>query len=155
MRPSAGTREKSRFAPASREARQPDRGARIRRLRLEGGKSQRYVADQLGVAPRSIQNWEAGEPIAYPNLVALARLFDTTPEWIDDGIATEDARDDDADLAARTGWLEARARHDTSIIRYELRDLTAAVKRMGDRVEALERQVAAVAAAQAKEEQDA
>jgi len=54
----------------------PSRGVRIREVRERAGRTQLATADAVGVSERAYQSWEAGGKIAYPNLVALARVLD-------------------------------------------------------------------------------
>jgi transcriptional regulator with XRE-family HTH domain len=71
---------------------------RLKELRrLAGSPTQKVVAKAIGCAYRSYQNWEQGASSngrivvpSYRNALALARYFDTTPEYILYGI-DEDA----------------------------------------------------------------
>lgn len=69
-----------------------EQGARIKALREqmrtdEGKKvTQPNVADAVGVSLRGYQNWEAGDGGLRPeNVMALAKFFDTTEEYIEYG----------------------------------------------------------------------
>lgn len=56
----------------------PDRGHRIKELRNALGLTQEALADELGLSKnghRSIQDWEAGQGISYPNLRKLVDYF--------------------------------------------------------------------------------
>lgn len=67
---------------------------RIRELR--GGRPQTVVADEIGVAERTYQNWEAGDAKpSYRSLQKLAAFYGVGEEFILTG-AERTARDDDA-----------------------------------------------------------
>lgn len=61
-------------------------GERIRELRDR--RPQPRIAEHVGVTLRAYQAWEAGDSgIGYDNLMRLADVLDTTPEYIEYGTA--------------------------------------------------------------------
>ena len=56
-------------------------GERIYKYLEEKGMSQEALADELGVSRQAVSKWESGasDP-STANLIALAKLFGTTPE---------------------------------------------------------------------------
>ena len=54
---------------------------KLQKLRKEKGMSQEALADELGVSRQAVSKWESGasDP-STANLIALAKLFGTTPE---------------------------------------------------------------------------
>ena len=62
-----------------------DLGKRIRAQRIRLHLSQREAAAQLGVSPRTLQNWEAGETFPWPrHRRAVARFLDEHTEGRDE-----------------------------------------------------------------------
>ena len=58
-------------------------GARIRARRKELGLSQDSVAEAVGVTGGAVSQWELGlVDVLGKNLVKLALVLDTTPEWL-------------------------------------------------------------------------
>lgn len=56
-----------------------DYNLKLRELREARGMSQRRVADEIGVTPGSVAQWELGmKHISMRNLLALANLFGCT-----------------------------------------------------------------------------
>lgn len=56
-------------------------GETIKRYRIECKMTQEFVAERIGVSRQAVSKWESGlsEPNT-SNLIALAQLFDSTPE---------------------------------------------------------------------------
>lgn len=56
-------------------------GEVLKRRRTECKMTQEFVAEALGVSRQAVSKWESGasDP-STANLIALAKLFDTTPE---------------------------------------------------------------------------
>lgn len=56
-------------------------GEAIRQRRVQCGMTQEFVAEALGVSRQAVSKWESGasDP-STANLIALAKLFGTTPE---------------------------------------------------------------------------
>lgn len=72
-------------------------GARLRELR--GEKPQTVVADELGVAERTYQNWEGGDAKpSYRNLQRLADYYGVGEDFILTGEGAATANGGDADL---------------------------------------------------------
>lgn len=59
-----------------------ERGKRIAELRRDARYSQAALAATVGVHENSVQNWERGRAIEWPNIVQLARVLNVTPEFI-------------------------------------------------------------------------
>lgn len=57
-------------------------GARIQQARERAGLRQEDLAELLGVATRTIQNYEGGATKQYAKLRQIAALIGTTPEWL-------------------------------------------------------------------------
>lgn len=109
---------------------------RLRDLRKRAGSpTQKVVAKAVGCAYRSYQNWEQGSTSAasgrvvvpsYRNAKALARYFDTTPEYILHGV------DSDApsrvELAQLDAKLDAALALLTALFDGELPDSVAALQ---------------------------
>lgn len=56
-------------------------GERLRELR--GPRTQRWVADRVGVSERAYQNWEAGDSgITWENIEALAKLYSVPEDFV-------------------------------------------------------------------------
>lgn len=73
------------YAHRTRMARTRDeeRGARIKALRASiGGPTQKGLGEMIGVAERTVQEWEAGYNIEFDNAVVLARVTNSTVEHI-------------------------------------------------------------------------
>jgi DNA-binding XRE family transcriptional regulator len=88
----------------------PARAQRMRELRAQRSRpgsrfTQKMAAQAVGVTERAYQEWEKGGPIDGPNLIALARVLRTTPDFILDG---EEGRPVD-DTGRRLDRLEAEA----------------------------------------------
>ncbi len=62
----------------------PAVGERIRQLReaLPGKVTQADIAEKMGVVPQTVGNWEAGSVPRTKYLFDLAKLLNTTPEYI-------------------------------------------------------------------------
>ena len=58
---------------------------RIVWLRERAGLSQSALARRLGISPQSIQQLEAGHVRRPRYVLALARLFNVTPDWLEEG----------------------------------------------------------------------
>lgn len=58
-------------------------GEVLKRRRTECRMTQEFVAEALGVSRQAVSKWESGasDP-STANLIALAKLFDTTPEGL-------------------------------------------------------------------------
>ncbi len=58
-------------------------GEVLKRRRTECKMTQEFVAEALGVSRQAVSKWESGasDP-STANLIALAKLFDTTPEGL-------------------------------------------------------------------------
>jgi ribosome-binding protein aMBF1 (putative translation factor) len=68
---------------ASKELRAVEVGQRIALARKEaGGMSQEELATLLGVSPRSIQAWEAGDVIPYRYVRELEKYLERSAAWI-------------------------------------------------------------------------
>lgn len=58
-------------------------GKRISELRKAKGYSQEYIAEQLGVSRQAVSKWEQDQTCPdTKNLIALAKLLETTVEYI-------------------------------------------------------------------------
>ena len=56
-------------------------GEAIKAYRTRCGMTQEFVAEQLGVSRQAVSKWESGKADpSTSNLLALARLFDISPE---------------------------------------------------------------------------
>lgn len=57
-------------------------GEVLKRRRTECKMTQEFVAEALGVSRQAVSKWESGasDPSSTANLIALAKLFGTTPE---------------------------------------------------------------------------
>lgn len=56
-------------------------GGVIKKYRMECQMTQEFVAETLGVSRQAVSKWESGSPDpSTTNLIALANLFDITPE---------------------------------------------------------------------------
>ena len=52
---------------------------KIKKMRLERGFTQRYIAYKTGVSQQAVVKWESGEAMpAYPRLKMLAKIYDCT-----------------------------------------------------------------------------
>lgn len=134
------------------EARDTDRGALIRALRRERGRTQKALAHEVGVSERAVQLWEHGGEIAWPNVVQLARVLGTPPETLLPDGADAPATPGDA-LGQRVARLETSLAAAPAAIRGELAahdqaaqaafeqvsrqnaELRGAVQRLADQVE--------------------
>lgn len=58
-------------------------GARLREARLRHRLTLAQVAEQIGVKPQAVQQWETGKTTPNrDNLLAIASLYGTSPEWL-------------------------------------------------------------------------
>ena len=57
-------------------------GSRIAQVRKGAGLTQRELAAELGVTPRSVQNYESGAVVPYKHLRRIELLTRTRPGWI-------------------------------------------------------------------------
>lgn len=64
------------------------RAQRFKDLRAAAGLTQSAVADSAGVAVRSVQQWEDGGKIGWPNAVRVAAVLKTTPLYLMNGDTT-------------------------------------------------------------------
>lgn len=62
-----------------------ERGQRIKDLIADTGLRKGEIAARIGVTPRTLQLWQKGKPIDDLNLLALADILHTTPEYILEG----------------------------------------------------------------------
>lgn len=85
-----------------------ERGKRIRDLRASRGLPQRAVADQVGVTTRAYQEWEAGGNLSWSNVVGLARVLRTTPEYVNEGRENGGDQPGEESLAERVARLETQ-----------------------------------------------
>ena len=61
-------------------------GKRVKAHRILLHLSQREAAQELGVSPRTLQNWEAGQTVPWPkHRRALERFFAREPSWTGEG----------------------------------------------------------------------
>lgn len=104
------------------------------------GKTQRWVAEQVGVSLRAVQGWVAGESITRPNLYSLARLLDTTPEWLADGSVPPSI---DQQVADRLDDLDQRLRQ-AAVQRRAFVESAGRVNGLEERLSALEETVEAL-----------
>ena len=52
---------------------------KIKKMRLERGFTQRYIAYKTGVSQQAVVKWESGETMpAYSRLKTLAKIYDCT-----------------------------------------------------------------------------
>lgn len=123
--------------PAGR--RDPDRGARIKRLREQRHQTQADVASAVGCSSRAYWAWEAGGPLSSGNLHLLAQALNTTTDYIVSGI--EQRQNGRRALDERLRRLEAAVRLPAG--QRETRDGTG---RLDERVSRLEGDVARIVA---------
>ncbi|HWW91244.1 MAG TPA: helix-turn-helix transcriptional regulator [Solirubrobacteraceae bacterium] len=64
----------------AKETRDPKRAQRLKDLR--DVRPQSTVARALGVETRSVQHWESGHGISWPNLEALATYYGVTTNYL-------------------------------------------------------------------------
>lgn len=90
-------------------------GGRIAQAREEAGLRQEDLADLIGVATRTIQNYEAAATKPYGKLRAIAEATGRNVEWLLHGDANEAHPTDLAtlhrELAATQAMVEAILRH--------------------------------------------
>jgi DNA-binding XRE family transcriptional regulator len=78
-------------ADESEPRRDPERGLRIRQLReARPGLTKAMLAAEIGASPRSLLNWENGNPITTGYVIALADALGTTPTYIWSGPSDPD-----------------------------------------------------------------
>lgn len=123
--------------PAGR--RDPDRGARIKRLREQRHQTQADVAQAVGCSSRAYWAWEAGGPLSPGNLHLLAEALGTTVDYLATGV--EQNRNGRRSLDARLRRLEAAVRLPAG--RRDARDGSG---RLDERVSRLEGDVARIVA---------
>lgn len=125
----------------------PTRGRRIAKMREEAGYTQQQLTDQLSLGSvRTVQNWEYGGKISYPNLVALARALDVEIDVILEGDPPPGAKDETVDdrLARIEGGLLRIVRTEIVTLRDFVKD---AVTGLAQGVEGLTGQVGELHAA--------
>lgn len=66
-----------------------ERGSRIRQLRLGKGWEQSDLGDAVGVHFSHVSKWEGGAGISNKHLMNLARVLETSVEFIETGTAIE------------------------------------------------------------------
>lgn len=66
---------------------------RLARLRRHRGLDNKQIADATGVIPKTVSMWVNGQEPKGAALLALARLFDVTPEYLLSGKEPLVARD--------------------------------------------------------------
>ena len=90
-----------------------ERGKRIKSLRTKRGWTLQQLADAVGVRHfQSVQKWEAGQPLSYPNLLKLARALDTSTENILGEQVDIEPEDLDARLLRVEGGLLSLVRNE-------------------------------------------
>lgn len=67
-------------------------GVRVAGARREAGLTQRALAERLGVAIRTLQNYESGRFVPYRHLHELARLLHRSIPWLLSGAESPEAR---------------------------------------------------------------
>ncbi len=73
----------------------PDIAARVAWLRSRSGMSQSELARRIHISPQSVQQLEAGRIKRPRYLLRLARLFDVSAQWLEDGGGTPPGQADD------------------------------------------------------------
>lgn len=84
-------------------------GAALRRLRKLGGRSQTWVAEQMGVTQQAYSAWESGTVPSVDALRALEHLYDEVPGSLvtrAHGPLGDDTQTRLEGLEERVTWLE-------------------------------------------------
>lgn len=98
-------------------------GARIQTARERAGLRQEDLADLIGVANRTVQNYEAGATKPYARLKAIAEATGATVEWLLHGdpepgeVSPGELSALQTELAAARGDLAALAGHLDEVLR--------------------------------------